>query len=95
MAQWFSALAAMAMLSARTWARVPPTTSRVFAWNKVSPLQSNLNANRCAMCPNYLARGYQGLHVKQENKKYKEIGAILIHKQNIAQLSVLNFYARK
>ena len=29
-AQWFSVLAAMAMLSARTWVRVPPTTSRFF-----------------------------------------------------------------
>ena len=29
-AQWFSMLAAMAMLSTRTWGRVPPITSGVF-----------------------------------------------------------------
>ena len=34
-----------------------------------STQQSNPDANICAMCSNYLARGYQGLHVKQTNKK--------------------------
>ena len=58
----FSAFAAMAILAASTWVRVPPTTSEVFACNKVSPVkQLNPNANFCAMYPNYLARGYQGL----------------------------------
>ena len=37
-AQWFSALAAMAMLSARTWVQVPPTTSGFFSCKNVSPL---------------------------------------------------------
>ena len=37
-----------------------------FSCKKVSPLpQSNPNANICAMRPNCLARGYQGLHVKK------------------------------
>ena len=34
-----------------------------------STQQSNPNANVFAMYPNYLARGYQGLHVKQANRK--------------------------
>ena len=70
MAQWFSALAAMAMLSARTWVRVPPTTSGVFRlYQGFSTQYSNSNANICAMCLNYLAKGYQGLHVKQAKKR--------------------------
>ena len=44
--QWSNALAAMAMLSAKTWVLVPPMTSGFFACNNVSPLeQVNLNAN--------------------------------------------------
>ena len=35
---------------------------------KNSTQQSYPTANICAMCPKYLARGYQGLHVKQANK---------------------------
>ena len=68
--QWFSALAAMAMLSKRTWVQVPPTTSGVFRLKQgITTQQSNPNANISAMCANYLTRGYQGLHVKQANKK--------------------------
>ena len=40
MAKWFTVLAAMAMLSARTWIQVPPTTSGVFCCNKISPLNN-------------------------------------------------------
>ena len=42
----------MAMVSASTW---------VLAYNKVTPLNNQI----CAIRRNYLARGYQGLHVKQ------------------------------
>ena len=37
-----------------------------FACNKVSPLNNRIPI--CVMCPNYLARGYQVLLVKQANK---------------------------
>ena len=53
-----------------------------FSCNKVSPLNSQTpKAKTCAMCPNYLARDYQGLHVKQTNKKlewadYSCVGSI-------------------
>ena len=74
-AQWFSALAAMAMLSPRSWVRVPPTTSEVFRlYLGFSTQQSNPNAKICAMCLNKLAQSHQGLHVKQATKKiYKPI----------------------
>ena len=39
-AQWFSALAAMAILSARTWVQVPHRPMEFFACNKVSPLNN-------------------------------------------------------
>ena len=39
-AQWFRALAAMAMSSVRAWVQVPPMTCGVFANTKVSPLNN-------------------------------------------------------
>ena len=42
-----------------------------FTCNKVSPLNNQIPMlTLCAMCPNYLAQGYQRLHVKQANKKF-------------------------
>ena len=41
--------------------------------------QLNPDANICAMWPNYLARGYQGLHVKQANKQTSTCPAGLIN----------------
>ena len=46
-AQWSSALAAMAMLSARTWVQIPPTASGVFACNKVNNGTPTLTSVLC------------------------------------------------
>ena len=67
------------MLAARTWVRVPPTTSGVFhLLQSFSTQQSNPNANIRAMRPFYLARGYQELQVKQAKKQKIVGGKILI-----------------
>ena len=68
--QWLRGLAAVAMLSARIWVRVPPKANGVFRLKRgFSTQQSNPNSNLYSMCPNYIAWGYQGLHIKQANKK--------------------------
>ena len=48
-----------------------------------STQQSNPNAKICAMSSNYLARGYQGFHVKQANRKKKVTNTLT---QRFAQL---------
>ena len=49
-AQWSSALAAMAMLSARTRVWVPPTTSGFFVCNYVSPFDNQTQSLHSCMC---------------------------------------------
>ena len=59
-AQWFNLLAAMAILSARTWVRVQPITNGVFQLHSTPLNPTPPNAKICAMCPNNLAQSYQG-----------------------------------
>ena len=61
MVQWFSVLAAMAMLSVKDYVTVPPLTSGVFFPVFFFTEQSNLNANICA---NNLAYKLSGTYVK-------------------------------
>ena len=75
------ALAAMAMLFARTWVQVPPITSGVFLLQQgLSTEQSNHNARFCAMCLYKLAPSYQGAHVKHQMKNRAELRSQIIQK---------------
>ena len=57
------------------------------------------NANICAMCPNYLARGYHELHVKQakqkvsKTKKMMQLVAAVFNKECLKKSAFSKFDA--
>ena len=67
--QWFSALAAMAMLSVRTRVQVPPTTSRViFSCNKVSSLTNRTPTLTSVSCASIIQfKSYPGRIPNKKN----------------------------